>query len=445
MLRLRRQHRRAAELQPAYRAFRVGEFRRRLLPTLAAIAFMFPLFAAGHLLFPAWFPAIALRLIAAVIIIQGALAGLALRCPALRAQQAVALATVAVPLIASAPLMQWSSATGTVIVFFVGLLFPWNAREAVLGASVPLLLQAAALRRGMMPDLFASASLVLVVCLQALRERERQFSFLSAREADAARQELAGNLHFAARVHDGLISPAGQLGPLTLARCYQPLLELGGDYFKARLLDSQRAALFIADVTGHGIPSALMVNRINAEVELILAAGAEPGEAMARLNRFVIYHFAGTGMMMTALWLEFDLGRHELRWVNCGHPPPLLTGPTGAFAPLAGGSPPLGVLPALTLTRQRAALPAGGGLLLYTDGLLDVAEGKPPIAPAMVARWCGAWPVTAPAALFATLTGQSDRCRGGIRRDDLLLVLATWPDTDAPPPAQPRAQQIPGK
>lgn len=420
-------HRRFQTLQKEYAAFRLREFQRRLLPTLLAIAIMFLLFAAGSMLLPEYFPAISLRLVIAVIVIQAALAALSMRCRTLRVQQGIALAAAAVPLIASTPLLQWSGATGTVIVFFLGLLFPWNGREAVLGASVPLLLQTLALRHGVVPDLFACASLLLVVCLQTLREQERKISFVNASEADETRKELVNNLHFAARVHTGLITPTGQVGPLQVALYYQPLFELGGDYFKARALDENRAALFIADVTGHGIPSALMVNRINAEVELILAAGLDPDAAMTRLNHFVMCHFAGTGMLMTAVWLEIDHARRRLRWVNCGHPHPLLA-TTAYYTPLNGGNHPLGIMPVKEFTRQETVLPDEGKLLLYTDGLLDVAEGKPPIPPSTIARWCSelAEANTGVEMLFTRLAEKSDRKRGGIRRDDLLMVMIKW-------------------
>ena len=160
-----------------------------------------------------------------------------------------------------------------------------------------------------------------------------------------------------------------------LSSCYRPAvhgLEVGGDWFDAFLLDSDRVAVVVGDVVGRGLHAAVAMGQLRSAVRALATADAGPAVLLERLDLFV----AGVpgGDMATVAYAELDLRDGTLRYACAGHLPPVVVGPDGRpDQPRAGPLDTAGHVrragPA-----QRGRHDAGAGrarLTLYTDGLVE--------------------------------------------------------------------------
>jgi sigma-B regulation protein RsbU (phosphoserine phosphatase) len=160
---------------------------------------------------------------------------------------------------------------------------------------------------------------------------------------------------------------------------YLPTGAVGGDFFTVSALSDLEAAVFLCDVAGHGVRSALVTAMVRALVEELAPLAGEPGAFMGKLNSELgaILKHAGTPVMTTAFCLVANAATGRIRYANAGHPKPLLvrrgagqvqalqTTPTKA-------QPALGLFEKATYQTSEAALVPGDLLLLYTDGLCEV-------------------------------------------------------------------------
>ncbi|HYE29878.1 MAG TPA: PAS domain S-box protein [Methylomirabilota bacterium] len=173
---------------------------------------------------------------------------------------------------------------------------------------------------------------------------------------------------------------------------YMPAGLVGGDFFNIRALSDSRAAIFIGDVMGHGVRSALVTAILRALVEELTEIAKDPGELLAQVNRDLraILKQTGTPLYTTAVYLIIDLDRRELVFANAGHPRPLmLHRGTGHCELLANDSrkshPALGLLDDVQYTVTRRTIADGDLILLYTDGVLDV-DGDQELSPEWLAQ-----------------------------------------------------------
>lgn len=161
---------------------------------------------------------------------------------------------------------------------------------------------------------------------------------------------------------------------------YLPTGTVGGDFFSVSALNDTEAAVFICDVAGHGVRSALITAMIRAIVEELRPLAQDPGQFMSKLNSdlYSILRHSGTPLLTTAFYLVADCATGKTRYANAGHPMPLhLQRSHAAVAPLprAGRSQPaLGLFEHAAYSTTESSLAAGDLLLLFTDGLIEVYD-----------------------------------------------------------------------
>jgi serine phosphatase RsbU (regulator of sigma subunit) len=161
---------------------------------------------------------------------------------------------------------------------------------------------------------------------------------------------------------------------------YHPCEDVGGDFYDVFRLDDGRAALYVADVAGHGIGAALITVFIRQTIAHLRAADpavlSRPAAALAALRRrFVAEDFGNVFVSMIYGVLDPATGR--LRFAGAGHPMPMLATPGGEIVTAEDNNGPVitGLLPEMPFPEQEMTLPAGGRLLLYTDGATDAMAG----------------------------------------------------------------------
>ncbi|MCE0483681.1 MAG: SpoIIE family protein phosphatase [Methylacidiphilales bacterium] len=170
---------------------------------------------------------------------------------------------------------------------------------------------------------------------------------------------------------------------LRFAHRYLPEGRVGGDFFTVVPISDTQAGVLICDVMGHGVHAALVtaVERVLVEEAQYLAA--EPGEFLGELNRRLHHFFEPLPMSMfvTALYLVIDTVSGTVRFATAGHPRPLHINRTDNLVRTMGDNlarPPfaLGVAKDSDYPTETDAVKAGDLVLVYTDGLSDLGEGK---------------------------------------------------------------------
>jgi serine phosphatase RsbU (regulator of sigma subunit) len=154
---------------------------------------------------------------------------------------------------------------------------------------------------------------------------------------------------------------------------YQPARAVGGDYFDYMHLPGNRLAVTIGDVTGKGVPAALMMARVLTEQRYCLIAERNTSEALTRLNR-TLTEYAPEDCFVTCIIMVLELETHRVTVANAGHPPPILRRKTCPHPELVGTEEaafPLGVAPSLAYAQTELDILPGDTLLIFTDGLTE--------------------------------------------------------------------------
>ena len=157
---------------------------------------------------------------------------------------------------------------------------------------------------------------------------------------------------------------------------YKPFRDVGGDYFDVIELPNNRTLFAVADVSGKGVPAALLAANIQALVRSI--ANVEPHPlALARQINKHLSRYTPADRFATAVFILLSRDSGELAYVNAGHDAPILFSSASTTLLQATGIP-LGLLAEAEYKVATAVIPPGGSLLLFTDGLTDSIAAKNP-------------------------------------------------------------------
>jgi len=209
-------------------------------------------------------------------------------------------------------------------------------------------------------DLLASQAALGFANLELLR---------SAREAERLRREL----EMAAEIQRWVLPAAeARYGWLEVAAVCRPAEWVGGDAYVHRPLAGGAVLVGVADVSGHGVPAALVTDAFATAVAAGSRETTAPGKLLELANELLCERVGSSGMFVTAVLAVARPGG-ACRIASAGHPPPLLTA-GGAVRRLAAGGLPLGILAAEEYVEEEVVLPPGGGLVLYSDGVTEAAD-----------------------------------------------------------------------
>jgi sigma-B regulation protein RsbU (phosphoserine phosphatase) len=160
---------------------------------------------------------------------------------------------------------------------------------------------------------------------------------------------------------------------------YQAAETVSGDFFSVSALSDTEAAVFICDVTGHGVRAALVTAMIRALTEELKPLARDPGMFLRKLNSDLctILKATGSPMLTTAFYLVADWTTGVIRYANAGHPKPILVRrSTGSVEPLVNVSgqsqPALGLFDDPPYQTTELTLAPGDFVMLFTDGLYEV-------------------------------------------------------------------------
>jgi sigma-B regulation protein RsbU (phosphoserine phosphatase) len=158
-----------------------------------------------------------------------------------------------------------------------------------------------------------------------------------------------------------------------LAAANFPTRQVGGDYYDLFPLSRGRLAFLVADVSGKGVPAALLVSTVHAAVHLQIDEAKTIAELVERIDRH-LRRYAATRKFLTLFFglLEPDSG--VLSYVSAGHNPALLARASGEIERLDSTGVPVGMLPNASWREVTLAMERGDLLAVYTDGLTEAVN-----------------------------------------------------------------------
>jgi sigma-B regulation protein RsbU (phosphoserine phosphatase) len=171
---------------------------------------------------------------------------------------------------------------------------------------------------------------------------------------------------------------------------FEPCDELGGDILNVLPLSNQSVAMYLLDVTGHGVPAALLsvtLSRVlttrDPSSSILITQNADadvttirpPGEVLSYLNRQFPMDAQG-GRFFTMLYGVLDSDTGLLRYANAGHPPPILAPRGTTPRQLSGGNLPIGIVSGVEYEEARVQLEPGDRLYFYSDGITEATCGR---------------------------------------------------------------------
>ncbi len=150
---------------------------------------------------------------------------------------------------------------------------------------------------------------------------------------------------------------------------YQPAREVGGDFYDFFLLEDGWLGLAIGDVTGKGIPAALVMATVHTMPRSAVQGMISPGQVLARVNDLLAAEIPA-GMFVTCFYALLDPKSGRLCYANAGHEPPYRRH-AGSATELSATGMPLGLMPGTRYDEYEATLALGESLLFYSDGLVE--------------------------------------------------------------------------
>jgi sigma-B regulation protein RsbU (phosphoserine phosphatase) len=158
-----------------------------------------------------------------------------------------------------------------------------------------------------------------------------------------------------------------------VAARYAPMRSVAGDFYDYPLTGDDEAGLLVADVSGHGVPAALIASMVKLAAASQRGNAADPAAFLAGMNSVLCHNTQS--QFVTAAYVHLNAVAAEMRYAAAAHPPMLLLR-EGEVSEVAKNGLMLGAFDTATYEMAVHALQPGDRLLLYTDGLIEAANAK---------------------------------------------------------------------
>lgn len=269
--------------------------------------------------------------------------------------------------------------------------------------------------------------LVFVCCL----------GYLAAHRSFSNEERLLSiekELEIARRIQSSILPrdvPA--IAGLNIAARYVPMAAVAGDFYDFLFLDERRLGILVADVTGHGVPAALIASMLKTALAAQSAHASDPSRVLAGLNHSLCGKFEEH--FVTAIYLFVDAEKQIFRYAGAGHPPLLFGsvdgGKAGAFREVESNGLLLGISEEATYCALERPFRPGDRCVLYTDGIVEAKNAaQEEFGSSRLARFLETQSHAAAGSLVAALLSELTRWTGkaydGAQEDDITLIAVDF-------------------
>jgi sigma-B regulation protein RsbU (phosphoserine phosphatase) len=253
--------------------------------------------------------------------------------------------------------------------------------------------------------------------LQAQVERVRELRKAQQRRQDELQEarEIQSNL---------LPKKLPQVSDYEVAGMTQPVRFVGGDYYNVVRISDRETVLCIADVSGKGMPAALLMSSLQAALKPLMWQKLAPRELCRRLNR-ILCDLTPVNKFISFFYAVLDDQANCLTYCNAGHNPPLLVRADGMAMELNAAGAVLGQFPDWVYEQSDVQLNRGDQLLMFTDGLVEVCDqDEEPFGEANVVKVAAQdSSASATEVMNGLMQAASQHCGGRFQDDASLVVL----------------------
>ena len=243
----------------------------------------------------------------------------------------------------------------------------------------------------------------------------------------AQRERLNREIEIAREVQERLFPQDGpQIPGFDYAGCCRPASGVGGDYYDFLALPDGRLGIAIGDVSGKGIPAALLMASLRASLRgQTIQSCPDLSVVMSNVNKLV-YESSSSNRYATFFYAQYDPETRTMTYVNGGHNPPLVFRKSGQVLRLETGGPVVGLLPILSYQEANVSLEDGDMLVAFTDGISEAMNPRNE-------EWGedrlieSAWRIygsTAQQAMNELLASADRFASGATQHDDMTLIVA---------------------
>jgi len=190
------------------------------------------------------------------------------------------------------------------------------------------------------------------------------------------KQRLEREMELAAEIQQRLLPTAvPEVSGFELLGWSRPAQLVGGDYYDLIALKEGSWGLVVGDVSGKGMPAALMVSTVHSALRLLLDQFEVGPALIERLNRHIA-ETSAPNKFITFFMAEVDSDQNEVRFLNAGHNPAILMDTAGRPVELRTGGLPLGLLPRGSYREGECEMQPGDLLCIYSDGITEAISAS---------------------------------------------------------------------
>ena len=195
-------------------------------------------------------------------------------------------------------------------------------------------------------------------------------------EEEKALQVMQRELEMAHEIQRNLLpKTVPDLPGYDLAAKTVPARNVGDYYYDFLPSGDDHLALVLGDVSGKSMPAALLMANVQATIRGQTLLNPAAGDCMTRSNR-LLYDSTDSDKFVTFFYAVLDPARHELRYSNAGHNPPMLLSKGGEPRLLETGGPVLGVVPSFSFPEATVTIDPGDLLVIYSDGFTEAMNRR---------------------------------------------------------------------
>jgi phosphoserine phosphatase RsbU/P len=160
---------------------------------------------------------------------------------------------------------------------------------------------------------------------------------------------------------------------LHIAVRYRPMAAVAGDFYEFVCVDGKRIGFLVADVTGHGVPAALIASMIKVAMQSVEACAHDPREVLRELNRMLFKQIHERYVSAAYLWMDAEHGK---AWYSAAGHPPLLRWRQDGLERIESNGLLFGIILDPEYPVREIPVRTGDRLLRYTDGLIEPQNAR---------------------------------------------------------------------